>query len=110
MHFRKTFLCFLHDSKDKNGCLFVSSENLSTDKTEHFLLLQKNSSWEKIWMLLFTAGKRKSTVSGNDNRPEIMFVKTSSSFYYAEQKLEIDYRAGQTVKPLVSFLLNIFNQ
>ena len=52
----------------------------------------------------------ENEVSGNDNRPEIMFVKTSSSFYYAEQKLEIDYRAGQTVKPLVSFLLNIFNQ
>ena len=85
----------------------VSSENLSTDKTEHFLLLQKNSSWEKIWMLFV---QLENEVSGNDNRPEIMFVKTSSSFYYAEQKLEIDYRAGQTVKPLVSFLLNIFNQ
>ena len=108
MHFCKTFMCFLHYSKDKNGCLFVSSENLSTDKTEHFLLLQKNSSWEKSGCYFYyDAGKWKGTVSGNDNRPEVMFVKTSSSFYYAEQKLEIDYWAGQTVKQLVSFLLNI---
>ena len=54
----------------------------------------------------YDAGKRKGTVSGNDNRPEVMFVKTSSSFYYAEQKLEIDYRVGQTVFQSIIYFLN----
>ena len=53
VHFRKTFLCFLHDSKDKNGCLLCPPKTFPRIKRNTFFSSRKTLP-EKNLDVIFT--------------------------------------------------------